>query len=310
MIPTRFYWIILALAATGLGFQGRAFRRGLLLDYYPAACHPAPFASAGCSLSIFRQDKLQTTVELPVRLDFLSYVRRGNALYGLWVLKRPPCFYRLDLDLSPVAVRPLACREDLLTAFDLTVSDREDFLLVSGIMQEGGLRRCGVFEFRLPGLETRQVLDAGTCESPRFESAWTSLSVSPDGSQAVAVRHNRLELVDVTRQSARPVAEGIAKAGWSPDGDWIAALDLRGRTELLDTRDFKVRRTMAGSEVQWSPDSRYLLRVRPCFFPIASNGVGTIEALEVATGKSVQIQSSKCAVDNHSTGWVSANVLR
>lgn len=288
--------------------QGES-NQGLLVDYYPAVCHPALYPAPGCSLTVFQRHQLRTPVELPLRLELFSYANRGNAIYELSVLKRPVCFYKVDL--NPVRVESLGCKADVSSAFDLAVSRSEDFMLVSGNIKGETAYSCGIFEFRLPALEIiRQVLDAGECGSYRFENAWTSLSLSRDGGQAVAVRQDRLELIDVIRGTRQTLAHGVVKAAWSPDGRWIAALNVRGETQLIRTNDYKVGRTLAGSEVQWSPDSRYLIRVRPCSVPVASNGVGTIEALDITTGKSVEIGSSKCAIDNHSTGWVSAGALK
>ena len=307
----RLHSSILVLVGVSIVVSARGqeeSNQGLLVDYYPAVCHPALYPAPGCSLTVFQRHQLRTPVELPLRLELFSYANRGNAIYELSVLKRPVCFYRVDL--SPVRVESLGCREDVSSAFDLAISGNEHFMLVSGNIKREPAYGCGIFEFRLPALEIRQVLDAGDCRSYGFENAWTSLSLSPDGRQAVAVRQDRLELIDVVRGTRQTLAHGVVKAAWSPDGRWIAALNAHGETQLMRTNDYKVGRTLAGSEVQWSPDSRYLIRVRPCSVPVASNGVGTIEALDVTTGKSVEIGSSKCAIDNHSTGWVSADVLK
>jgi hypothetical protein len=302
------FLILLAVCGAGDRAIGQGpSRHGLLVDYYPVVCHPALYPNPSCALEVFKEGKLRQSVELPLRMEIFDYTHAGNFLYDVSVLEHPGCFYKVDL--NPVGVESLGCR-DGLTAFSLDVANRGDSLLVSGVLKGGAVGHCGIFELRVPGLASRQVVDAGDCSSYRFEDAWTSLSLSPDGRQAVAVRRNRLDLIDVGRGTTRILGEGFEKASWSPDGGWIAALGVKAKTELIDTADFKVRRTLAESEVQWSPDSRYLLRVRPCFFPIASNGVGTIEALEIATGKSVLIESSRCAVDNHSTGWVSGEVLK
>jgi len=138
---------------------------------------------------------------------------------------------------------------------------------------------------------------------------WRRLRLSPSGRQAVAIRHDQLELIDIDTRTTRLIGDGFLKASWSPDGRWIAALNRHGKTVLMDTSDFKTRRTLAESEVEWSPDSRYLLRVKGCFFPIASNGVGTVQALDVNTGQTVTIESSKCKVDSTGVGWVSRSVM-
>jgi dipeptidyl aminopeptidase/acylaminoacyl peptidase len=231
-------------------------------------------------------------------------------------METPACLYKIAF--NPVSAATVTCLPGLTAAFDLAVSTNEDLALVSGQFREGGGTRCGVFEIRLPGGEPRQVLAAPDCGSYRFENSWISLSLSPDASRAIAVRQDRrvgdiketLELVHLAAGTSSPVADGIVKAAWSPDGRWIAALNVHQKTELIDTSDFKIKRVLADSEVQWSPDSQYLLRIKTCFFPIASNGVGTVEALDVATGKSMTIGSSKCAVVSNSTGWVRGGVVQ
>jgi len=177
---------------------------------------------------------------------------------------------------------------------------------LSGQIRFDNAVRCGIFEVRLADGATKQVLDAGNCGVYNFEHSWTSLSFSPDSYRGIAVRGERLELFQASEGATRSViANGIEKATWSPDGRRIAALDVHGRTQLIDASDLKIERTLVGSEVEWSPDSRYLLRIKPCSSPIAVNGVGTVQALDIATGRSLTISSSRCTVDNGSTGWLS-----
>ncbi len=118
---------------------------------------------------------------------------------------------------------------------------------------------------------------------------------------------NRLELIDLVRRDTRSLGEGYVKASWSPDGRWIAALENGGkwRTVLIDAGDFTKKRTLVTTEVEWSPDSRYLLRVKPC--PRADSG--TIETLNVDSGEVVAIESSKCKVNQTTTGWLSNIVI-
>ena len=127
--------------------------------------------------------------------------------------------------------------------------------------------------------------------------------------RAVAIRHDQLELIDLAKGTTRTIGDGFLKASWSPDGSRIAALKSHGETLVMNAGDFKKIRTLPESEVVWSPDSRYLLRVKRCFFPIASNGVGTVEALDATTAKSVSIESSRCKVDMTGVGWVGRSVM-
>jgi hypothetical protein len=300
------FFLVAAIACSEVSAQ-HARPHGLLDDYYPAFCHPALYPSPSCRLVVFRENKRQASVVVPLRLELFAYAAEGGAIYSLSVLKPPACLYRIEL--NPVGVMPLTCPPGLAAAFNFAVSRSGDRLLLSGQFRDGGGSRCGVFEIRLPGgTAARQVLDAEDCGSYKFGNSWRSLSLAPDGGRAVAVRRNELELIQVALGTSSKIAEGILKAAWSPDGRWIAALGVHGGTELIDTTDFRSRRALADSEVQWSPDSRYLLRIKKCLFPIATNGVGTVQALEVATGNSVTIESSRCAVEDDSTGWVSAAV--
>lgn len=276
---------------------------GLLTSYYPAFCRPAVYPTPSCELVIFRQGEQRDSIELPLRLEFLDFARSGTSLYALSGSRKPFCVDRIEI--NPVRVTRTVCPAGLTVVFAITVSGDEARLLVSGEVKTNGSIRCGIFEILLADGTTSQILNADDCASYTFDHSWTSLSLSPDSFRGIAVRRNRLELFQLDNTGTRVIAEGIAKASWSPDGRWIAALDVNGRTRLIDIGDFKKRRTLMESEVRWSPDSRYLLRVKPCAFPIAVNGVGTLQALDIATGKSVTIESSRCSVDNGSVGWVS-----
>jgi hypothetical protein len=299
---------VLMVGAAGVEVDAQPVQvHGLLSDYYPAFCSAAAYPTPRCSLVIFREDKRHSSIDLPLRLEFSAYNQRGTAIYSLNTITKPTCLHKIEL--NPVRATSLTCPPGLSAVYGFAVSVNEDRLLVSGQIKEGSGNRCGVFEIRLPEGATKHVLGED-CTSYRFEDSWTSLSLSPDTEQAVAVRRDRLELVRIADGISRVVAEGISKAAWSPDGRWIAALDVHGRTELFDTKDFKRERTLAESEVQWSPDSRYLLRIKSCLFPIAVNGVGTVQALDVATGKIVTIESSRCMVDAGSTGWVSSGIVK
>jgi len=294
---------VLIAAATGAEVDtGRNQPNGLLVDYYPAFCRPAAYPSPSFGLVIFGEGKHQSSVEIPLRLEFLTYANDGRALYALSATKKPICVYKIEL--NPVQIAQVGCPNGLATVFSFASSASGDRLLISGHFQQDGVARCGVFQIRLPEGTARQILRNEDCGAYRYEDSWKSLSMSPNTGQAVAVRRNRLELIDIGNGTSRTVADGILKAAWSPDGRWIAAVTTHERTELISTGDFRKKRTLAESEGQWSPDSRYLLRIKSCFFPIAVNGVGTVQALDIDTGKSVTVESSRCAVDFFSTGWV------
>jgi hypothetical protein len=301
----------LLLMATG-GFRlvgQRSQPHCLLHDYYPAFCRAAAYPSANFRLVIFPPARQQVSIEVPLRLELFAFAPNGTALYSLESAAKnavSPCAQRVEL--SPVRITRLACLAGLGVAFSFAVSASEDRLLVSGRIMGATGARCGVFETRLPEAVTRQVL-AEACPSYDFGNSWGSLSLSPGADEAVAVRRGDLELIDVSGATTRVIAHGILEASWSPDGRWIAAHRARGGTELIDSRDPSKRRRLAESEARWSPDSRYLLRVKGCRFPAAVNGVGTVLAVDVETNKQVTIESSRCTVDSGATGWVSRSAI-
>ena len=137
----------------------------------------------------------------------------------------------------------------------------------------------------------------------QYKSAWLSLSLSPDGRKAVGIHSGRLELIDLEHSSARLLGEGFAKAAWSPDGQWVAALENggRSRTILLTTDGFTTRKILGTTEAERSPDSRYLLSVSARDH--CGPDYGTLEYVEVATGKRSVIESSRCKVNQTTTGW-------
>jgi WD40 repeat protein len=114
-----------------------------------------------------------------------------------------------------------------------------------------------------------------------------------------------VELIDIARGSAEPLDGAFFIAAWSPDGKWLAAVEKgeKGRTILLDAKTLARRRTLGPSEVDWSPDSRYILAVEPCG-PYS----GTFSAMSVETGERTVIASSKCRVNQATTGWVRSDL--
>jgi WD40 repeat protein len=183
----------------------------------------------------------------------------------------------------------------------IAVSAREDKMVFSGRYKQ--IEHCGVFQVLLSEGSAREIIANPKCG---YASGWLSLSLSPTGEQGVAIHDHRLVLINIVQRTVKSIGEGYSAVSWSPDGHWIAALENRNlKTVLLDTGEFSVRRTLDNSEVRWSPDSRYLLRVRPCRF----SDSGTVEALDVASGKKITIKSSTCGVHQTTTGWVSKNIL-
>jgi len=214
--------------------------------------------------------------------------------------------YRIDFNPIRVSAVPVSVVPKPI--FSLAFSARGNRLVFSGGYVERGNQYCGVFEISLPSGTLRSVLESPDCE---YLSAWWGLSLSPDGMQAVAV-HNRnshsLQLIDIARGQTKSLGTGFLRASWSPDGQWIAALEDGGRerTILFDAQTLARVKILGTSEVQWSPDSRYLLAVSGSG---CSNGSGTVQTLDIHSGVKATIESSKCQVYQTTTGWVSSDIV-
>jgi hypothetical protein len=280
---------------------------GLMNEYLPALCRPGPFGNSSFQLVVFPPGSTEVVLEVPIKLWVFAYAPSGTALYEWLKGESRSCLYKVEF--NPVHIAPAACPPGLDVVFSFAISSKEDRILISGAMKgESGLR-CGVFEVHVADGTTSEILGTTDCGSYRDRMRWASLSPSPSMDRAVAISGNQLELIDVDKGTIRAIGDGFVKASWSPDGKWVAALKKRGGTVLLDASYLKKVRALAESEVEWSPDSRYLLRSRECFSPIASNGVGTLEALDVNTGKRIAIESSHCKVDFAGLGWVRRSIV-
>jgi hypothetical protein len=101
---------------------------------------------------------------------------------------------------------------------------------------------------------------------------------------------------------------------WSPDGKWIATvLDKDGHQKmvLIDPRDTSRRRILGStvdSNLQWSPDSKYLLLSRPELLCGPFSYFESLQALDVATGKKLPISSSHCHVITNTCGWLANDI--
>ena len=273
-----------------------------------------PDGPAG-SLVVFSHGAEAVPIRLPFPARHVVYSPDGKSLYAQ-PMPLGACLYKIEF--NPTRSKPVACPPGLQFQ-GVAVSRSEDRLLFSGRYGSDGNLFCGVFEILLPGGTIRPVLKASCPGEP-----WDSLSYSPDGKRAVGVVAKAIGLFAKSREAASPfppssvvvieldsgaarsIGSGFLPASWSPDGRWIAAVQNGGgsKTVLFDATSFAKVKTLPGSEAEWSPDSRYLLRVDPC-----ANETGTVEAVSVDSGEGKPILSSRCKVYNVSTGWVSDSIL-
>ena len=253
------------------------------------------------------------SITLPVRSGGFTYSADGRALYDVGRLAEASDQVQLfRIDLHSMQVTALADVSGLGLFASVAVSASGDRVLMSAIYRQGSIRDCGLFELRLPGGKFHKILSSGKCDergSAGYRAAWRSMSFSPDGRRAVAARNYVLYLIELDNASVTSLATGFYQAAWSPDGNWIAAIESTGgyRTVLMDTKEFKVRRALGSTEGKWSPDSRYLLAVNgPSGCQVDH---GTAEAVDIVTGKRWPFKSSKCKIYQTTTGWVSNDII-
>jgi WD40 repeat protein len=179
-------------------------------------------------------------------------------------------------------------------------------IVFSGSYGTGKDHGCGVFLLDPAVPHVRKVLDQAGADC-RYAAAWLRVSVSPDGLHAVAVRGGELAVIDLVSGAIKSIGTGFQEANWSPDGQWLAALVDGDREEavLFDARTVARGKVLKISGAKWSPDSRFLLGLTSSGCGSMSYA-GTLETVEVASGKRAQIESSHCRVNQATFGWIRA----
>jgi hypothetical protein len=162
---------------------------------------------------------------------------------------------------------------------------------------------------------------------PRFGCAVGG--ISPDGSKMLVPRGDGLAIIDLPTGTAVPLGSGLGQGAWSPDGKWIAALQLDprhewprprlSRTIRIDAHDFSLRRDLGGEsdhDTIWSPDSRYLLYSEWSARCPGHNAIDpgptplTLFTTDIETGKRSAVKESQCKVNAYmKPGWVSLDVV-
>lgn len=306
----RFSWLIIvsiAFAATSTA-QHTSIPNGLWRDYEPAWL-PTGGDSANFPVVIFPRGRQESRIAVPFDAGRAFYARDGRSVITISDSRSGSevCIQRIDLE--PVRLAARVCPTNLRAVFDASDFPDEDHVLIAAQKKDIAGRTCGLFEVSLQDGRVTTIVDTGACGSPDgSRDLWNSLSLAPDGSHAVAIRNQNLEIIDLTNGTSHHLGGQFVKARWSPDGRWIAALKRHGGTVLFDAADFHPRKTLPESEVEWSPDSRYLLQMKGCFFPLAVNGVATLAALDIQSGTSAKIESSNCKVDTTAIGWVRVRI--
>lgn len=176
------------------------------------------------------------------------------------------------------------------------------YLNAAGILDP---KRCGLYELILASGEVNKIANNSSCH---YKSSWNGLSLSPDGRQLIAVREHRLELIDLETKAIKSLGDGFLHAAWSPDGRWIMALEYEGKNQsvLIDSSDLDKRSEFPSSEGIWAPDSHHILASRT--HARCPPGFGTLELIDIESGKTSIIESSTCKINRLVFGWVNLGI--
>jgi len=264
-------------------------------------------------LIVFPFDGSEVRIDLPATVGGMTFSADGRTIYGIVGPNGGPG--RLAaIAINPSRVSPLPHSDEFDNYFNsLTVNATGDKAVISAMYGQNGIQGCGLFELDITKGSVEKIID-NLGSGCGYLSSWSHLSISLDGSRVVGTsRKGQIGVVNLSARKVEKLWPGT-EASWSPDGKWIAALSFTDpmKITLMRASDLSTQRELgddATTQLQWSPDSRYLLLFNFGLCGLGTGYVGTLETLDIETGRRQPIESSKCRVDRATAGWVSDDVL-
>lgn len=314
LIRLRHYSLFTLLVCTVIMYGQQPKAESIPNTYYAAFLAFGEDLNVSEGIEIFPLEGKEFTIPLPFAVRALAYGPDGEALFGVVAFgpgskAKPAGLCRIEL--RPVRTIPVP-GSNIFGINSLAVSAHQNRIIISGIRKARSVEERGIFELNPLTGESRLLVPN---DKPKLgnlfpaQSAWSHLAVTPDGKRAVAVRQKVLEVIDLITGDIKQLSSNLEFGTWSPDGKWLAAVDWKkGRTVLMDAATLVPQRTLSESNLDWSPDSRYLLGAKKN--DLCGPYFATLEATNIETGKAVTISSSHCKVNRATTGWVSAALLR
>jgi WD40 repeat protein len=263
----------------------------------------------GQNLILFPPVGKPLQIGIPVALGRLAYSPDGTSIYAGAAGESDPRGRLVQVQILPTQSHYLPESANIGELHSIA-SDGRDLILFSGSYGPVGSRSCGMFLLRLREKVVSKVLDDQS-DGCRFVSGWLAVSLSPDGHRGTAVHNGDLVVFDLPSGNSRVLGRGFERASWSQDGKWLAALVV-GNNEtvvLFDAETLMRRRTLKSSGVAWSPDSKYLLGQTSRGCGLLSYA-GSLEKIEVSSGKRMVIATSRCQVNRATYGWVCFNPVQ
>jgi hypothetical protein len=294
----------------------------------PASFGPAALMSrqtagnhAEFFIAVFPFAGKEFEISIPLMPRWFAYGASGRSVYATALKETGPRSFTdepgmFKIELDPVRVNTIQGLDAFGDIGPFVVSQGED-LVVSGGSKGNNYpaKSCGVYEIRLPAADIRAAIETSDC---RAGSPWRVLSLSPEGTEALILADRRLALLDLAKGSITKIEGQLSGGSFSPDGRWIAVLQLGdpkapSKTILIDRTNLASRRDLGGvedSELVWSPDSRFLLHAvyRPA---CPSQNPLALETLEVQTSNRALIKDSICnSGSSRQIGWIRSDIKR
>ncbi len=307
--------IVLALAvASTVVAQGAEPAVG----QYSVAAYASDGVDVNSRLVVFPSDGKESSIPLPLTLQYVAYAASGKSVYATAFTKNPdaksfstlPGLFKIEL--NPVRVSAVPGVGMVIDRF--AVSRKEDRILFGASRSDAGRNVCGVYELDLSDGNLRSVLETTDC---RAGFPWRVYDLSPNTPEALISANRRLATLDLANGKVTPLGSELSTGSYSPDGKWIAAIELHNprppTTILIDRQDLSRRRDLGGTddaEVVWSPDSRLLLHAayRPA---CPSQNALALETLDIQTGKRLTLKNSICNTgSSRAIGWVDSKIGR
>ncbi len=293
----------------------------------PVSFSPAALVSrqtagdhAGFFIAVFPPAGKEFEISLPLIPRWFAYGPSGRAVYAT-ALKETGTKSFTDqrgifkIELDPVRVSTIQSLDAFYSIGPFVVSQGEDLAVFGGAKGNYPAGSCGVYEIRLPAGDIGAAIETSNC---RAGSPWRVLSLSPERTEVLISANRSLALLDLAKGSITKIEGQLSGGSFSPDGRWIAALQLGdpkapSKTVLIDRTNLASRRDLGGiddAEVVWSPDSRFLLHAvyRPA---CPSQNPLALETVEVQTGKRSLIKDSICnSGSSRQIGWIRSDIKR
>ena len=269
------------------------------------------------SIRVFPAKGAPFTITLPFAPGNIAFSQDGDAVYACGSSSS----HRVGSPrgegahaLAKITFKPVQSIEintsERLAIVSISKPSSSSVVFISGNRNStaGSSRQAGIFEINETNgrLRPLKLVEDPTATGTWPLSHWTDLSASPSGSFVATTRNRVLEIISLSDGSIRTIA-GLAMGRWSPDGKWLAAVDLvKGRIVIMDAVTLAITKTLSGSDAVWSPDSKLLLGVE--FGHGCSPYFGTLRTVELLSGKVTLVETSKCQVKQALLGWLRADI--